>query len=152
MTNYELSYIELYNISRHGDLSDLSLEKQNHIQNNYLLMHSLKPETFLKKTEKVTKQIKKAQKYYTQVIHQNNSEYNFQKNHASLDIIKRVHDDDDGYTFAIVKTFWLKLFQRRWKKIYQNKKDIIQKMKNPQNLLHRQIHGKWSFNTNIYDI
>jgi hypothetical protein len=150
MTNYELSYIELYNISRHGDLSDLSLEKQNHIQNNYLLMHSLKPETFLKKTEKVTKLIKKAQKYYTQVIHQNNSEYNFQDNHASLDIIKRVHNDD--YTFAIVKTFWLKLFQRRWKKIYQNKKDIMQKMKSPQNLLHRQIHGKWSFNTNIYDI
>ena len=151
MTNYELSYIELYNTSRHGDLSDLSEKKQNYIQNNYLLMHSLKPETFLKKTEKVTKQIKKAQKYYTQVIHQNNSEYNFQKNHASLDIIKRVHDDD-GYTFAIVKTFWLKLFQRRWKKIYQNKKDIIQKMKNPQSLFHRQIHGKWPFNTNIYHI
>ena len=150
MANYELSYIELYNTSRHSDLSNLSEKKQNYIQNNYLLMHSVKPETFLKHTEKLGKLIKKAQRYYTQVIHQNNAEYKFQNNHASLDIIKRVYNND--YTFAIVKTFWLKMFQRRWKKIYQNKKDIIQKMKNPQNLFHRQIHGKWPFNTNIYHI
>jgi hypothetical protein len=150
MTNYELSYIELYNTSRHGDLSDLSIKKQNYIQNNYLLMHSIKPESFLKQTERVTKIIEKAQKYYTQVIQQTNANYNFQNNHASLDIIKRVNNDE--YTFAIVKTFWLKIFQRRWKKVYQNKQHITKKMRNPQNLFHRQIHGKWPFNTNIYHI
>jgi hypothetical protein len=150
MTNYELSYIELYNTSRHGDLSDLTEKKQNYILNNYLLMHSIKPESFLKQPERVTKLIEKAQKYYTQVIQQTNTDYNFQNNHASLDIIKRVNNDE--YTFAIVKTFWLKLFQRRWKKVYQNKQHITEKMKNPQNLFHRQTHGKWPFNTNIYHI
>ena len=82
-------------------------------------MNSIKPESFLKQPERVTKLIEKAQKYYTQVIQQTNTNYNFQNNHASLDIIKRVNNDE--YTFAIVKTFWLKLFQRRWKKVYQKK-------------------------------
>lgn len=150
MTNYELSYIELYNTSRHGELDDLPVAKQKHIQCNYLLMHSIKPEMFLKYPAKVTKIIDKTKIYYEKTIQQNDSEYKFRDNHASLEIIKRVNNDE--YTFAIVKTFWLKLFQRRWKKIYQNKQHIMKKMMNSQNLMHREIHGKLSFNTNIYHI
>ena len=84
MANYELSYIELYNTSRHGELSDLTEKKQNYIKNNYLLMHSIKPESSWTQPERVTKLIEKAQKYYTQVIQQTNTDYNFQNNHASI--------------------------------------------------------------------
>ena len=148
MTNYELSYIELYNTSRHGDLRDLTEKKQNDIQNNYLLMHSIKPEKFLQHSKKVMKLIDKTKDYYCKVIHQHNPDYVFQDNHASLDIIKRVNNDE--YTFAIIKTFWLKLVQRRWKKIYQNKQHIMKNMQKIDNVRYREIHGKWPFNTNIY--
>ena len=44
---------------------------------------------------------------------------------------------------AYIKTFWLRLIQKRWKKIYHNRKFIIRNRCNIENLRYRQIHGKW---------
>jgi hypothetical protein len=44
---------------------------------------------------------------------------------------------------CVIKTFWLKLIQRAWKKIYQQRKIIHQKRCNPTSLLYRQITAKW---------
>jgi len=39
---------------------------------------------------------------------------------------------------AIIKTFWLKIIQRTWKKIYAKRMNYI---KNPTNLFYRQMRG-----------
>ena len=39
---------------------------------------------------------------------------------------------------AIIKTFWLKIVQRTWKKIYAKRMNII---KNPTNIFYRQMNG-----------
>jgi hypothetical protein len=44
---------------------------------------------------------------------------------------------------CVIKTFWLKLIQRAWKKIYKNRKIILQKRHRPASLMYRQITGKW---------
>jgi hypothetical protein len=44
---------------------------------------------------------------------------------------------------CIIKTFWLKLIQRAWKKIYQQRKIIYKKRCRPNSLLYRQITAKW---------
>ena len=44
---------------------------------------------------------------------------------------------------AYIKTFWIRLIQRRWKKLFQERKQIIKKRCNINSLQHRQIHGKW---------
>ena len=49
---------------------------------------------------------------------------------------------------CIIKTFWLKLIQRAWKKICNNRKIIMQKRHKPASLLYRQISGKWPDNCN----
>lgn len=49
---------------------------------------------------------------------------------------------------CVIKTFWLKLIQRAWKKIYQQRKFIHQKRSNPTSLLYRQITAKWPDNCN----
>ena len=41
---------------------------------------------------------------------------------------------------SILKTFWLKILQRKWKKYYKKK---ISFMKNLKNLYYREIHGKY---------
>lgn len=41
------------------------------------------------------------------------------------------------------KTFWLKLVQRRWKRIVAEKKKIIEARKTPKSLIYREKHGKW---------
>ena len=42
---------------------------------------------------------------------------------------------------VVIKTFWLKIVQRKWKKVFAEKKKIIQQIKNPQWIRHFQIHG-----------
>jgi len=55
-----------------------------------------------------------------------------------LQIVERVYYQD--YEFCILKTFWLKIFQRKWKKYYH---DMIERRKNIRNLQMRSIYGKW---------
>ena len=47
---------------------------------------------------------------------------------------------------AILKTFWLKIIQRTWKKIYKKRCDVIALRKSPSSLFYREIHGKWPDN------
>lgn len=44
---------------------------------------------------------------------------------------------------AILKTFWLKIIQRKWKNIFAQRQQIIRQRKHPLSLHYRQIHGKW---------
>lgn len=47
---------------------------------------------------------------------------------------------------AIIKTFWIRLIQRTWKKIYKEKMKIIQKRSNIESLNYKQIYGCWPDN------
>ena len=44
---------------------------------------------------------------------------------------------------AILKTFWIRIIQRKWKKIFQDRKNILSKRCNIFNLSSRQIYGRW---------
>ena len=68
------------------------------------------------------------------------------KGHISLEIIEPSRFDmiNNGAEYhletCIIKTVWLKIFQRKWKKYY---KDRMHYLKNPKSLMNRQIYGKW---------
>ena len=51
------------------------------------------------------------------------------------------------YSVAIIKTFWLRLVQRNWKRVYSEKKRIIRLRYNPISLFYRALHGKWPSNS-----
>ena len=55
--------------------------------------------------------------------------------------IMKTHYLPDNTCTVIVKTFWLRIVQRRWKKIYAIRKTIIQKRCMPNNIKYNQIHG-----------
>ena len=44
---------------------------------------------------------------------------------------------------GVKKTFWIRMIQRRWKKLYKERLNIIKKRKNPVAIKHCQLHGKW---------
>ena len=48
-----------------------------------------------------------------------------------------------GEEVAYLKTFWLRLVQRRWRKIYQARKEILKKRSGIKVLQERQRTGKW---------
>lgn len=45
--------------------------------------------------------------------------------------------------YVVVKTFWLRIIQRVWKKKYQQYVERQHKKKLPQNMRYREIHGKY---------
>ena len=47
---------------------------------------------------------------------------------------------DSGHTLCIIKTIWLKILQRKWKKYYQAR---ISSFKQPRKLMKRSILGHW---------
>ncbi len=46
-----------------------------------------------------------------------------------------------GHTLCIPKTFWLKIFQRKFKKYYLKLQERIRRAKNPRMLMKRSITG-----------
>lgn len=50
---------------------------------------------------------------------------------------------DGGECVGYIKTFWLKILQRKWKKIFAERKRLINKRKTQQALHYREIYGQW---------
>jgi len=48
-----------------------------------------------------------------------------------------------GECVAILKTFWLKLIQRCWRRVYKEKNRVISRWKQIDSLKFREVHGKW---------
>lgn len=51
---------------------------------------------------------------------------------------------------CILKTFWIKLIQRKWKKIYAERQRIINLRKDPKCLRVREITGNWPENCRYF--
>lgn len=60
------------------------------------------------------------------------------KNYISLEIIEYI-ELEGGEHVAIYKTFWLRIFQRKWKKHYHNKMKLVRSLLKPRGLLLREI-------------
>lgn len=53
---------------------------------------------------------------------------------------------------SIIKTHWLKLIQRTWKKIHRSRKLIIAMRSHPNALKYREINGRWPNNCSSYPV
>lgn len=49
---------------------------------------------------------------------------------------------DSGHYVAILKTFWIRIIQRTWKKVFRQRQIIISKFKHPDNLNYMRLTGK----------
>ena len=66
-------------------------------------------------------------------------------NRLKLEIAECIYLPSE-HCVSILKTHWLRLIQRKWKKIYINRKQTIKLRCNPNSLKYREIHGKWPNN------
>lgn len=78
----------------------------------------------------------------------NNMLYYHKNRDIQLQIFKTNFKNLDKHPFewslgVIIKTFWLRLVQRTWKRIYKERQQIIKKRMHLNNLHYRNIHGKW---------
>ena len=64
------------------------------------------------------------------------------KNYIQLHIVETMILEG-GEKVAIIKTFWLRLVQRAWKRVFSERKCVLQKRCLPEALVHWQRVGKW---------
>lgn len=120
LTKYNIVLCELYNNQIHG----ISNDEMNY---HYLTMVRLK-------------------------MFDNDFIKNFLTNFSpksKLEIAECMYLPSD-HCISILKTIWLKIIQRTWKKIYKERQVIISIRRNPNSLRHREIYGTWPNNCFCY--
>jgi len=60
--------------------------------------------------------------------------------------IMKLDISNTGAYNVVLKTYWLNLIQRTWKRVFRERNQYINKCKNPHSLLYRQTHGQWENN------
>jgi hypothetical protein len=65
-----------------------------------------------------------------------------------IEIMKLVILEDGTYS-VILKTFWLRLFQRRWKSRFEKRKEIINERKKITSILYREVFGRYPLGLNV---
>ena len=53
---------------------------------------------------------------------------------------------ESQHSVAIIKTIWIKLIQRKWKKVYAERKTVIRLRMSYSSLKTREITGRWPQN------
>jgi hypothetical protein len=68
--------------------------------------------------------------------------------YIKIDIIK-VDELTGQEQVGYIKTFWIKIIQRRWKHIFKERQKIMKARLLPKSLYHRQLTGKWPKHLNV---
>ena len=66
----------------------------------------------------------------------------FRLDRPHIDILQ-LHITPQGQYTVLIKTFWLRLVQRRWRQIYRERQDILRKRRSILALRYREVRGKY---------
>jgi len=133
-TRFNITVCELYNSSVHGTPS------LNSLHAHYIVLHRLK-----KYDERL---IRKLIWFYTGSLESHNYKHpiirNYQHIHRKMvpEITECIYLPT-GECICIIKTMWIRLIQRTWKKIYKLRQETYALRSLPRNLFYRGITGSW---------
>jgi len=142
----ELAYCEIYKPRCHGVLnSGIDSSHVKYIYSSILYQYGISPASFLDRNCNDCQEWEEVvvNQYSLWRRHDNQLNYNPIIRNTSairpncLHIVEKIEVGD--YLFCIIKTFWLKIIQRKWKRWYHN---MLSKRKNPRYLILRQIYGR----------
>jgi hypothetical protein len=60
--------------------------------------------------------------------------------------IMKLDISNTGAYNVVLKTHWLRLVQRTWKRVFKERKQFVNNCKTPRSILYRQTHGQWENN------
>jgi len=142
-TRFNIALCELYNSNVHGD-------ETSEVLTHYLVMNRYKKLNIDYISDDSNYNIVK---YYLPVD-QFNINHELFPNYCSIlrseqffkPQIAECIEFSSGHTVAIIKTLWIKIIQRTWKKICRIRKEVMQKRKSILSLRNREMTGYWCKN------
>ena len=158
---FNLVLCEIYNKYIHGDFEEendtyyLTLYKFN-----FDLKHKESYNEYIN-DENYTNlyQLQDLAKYFSKKYKKikNRSDYCFISQHSIIKNYKQMIESsnyfkpeigeciylDNGLNVCILKTFWIRIIQRAWKKVYLKRKNILIKRMSYSSILYREMHKNW---------
>lgn len=150
---YHLVICEIYNEHLHG----LTEESSTTISGNYIVAFKtncnyLNNSTsnkilsdFVLLYKKRYKYLKKDNKYNTYCKHP--LIRNYKNIIENVNYIKQEIGEcfylKGGECIVVIKTFWIRIIQRVWRKIYKERKQNLEKRKLYNSIRFRELHGSW---------
>ena len=146
-TKYNIVLCELYNSKLHGKTNN------NDVNNYYLLIIRIK-KLDMKFINSFTKALNKD---YIE-IQQQIIPHKFIKNYENIitrpNYIKPEIGEtitlQSGHMVCIIKTLWIKLIQRAWKKVYNIRMQMFKRRCQMNSLKHREVTGRWPDNCRYF--
>ena len=141
-TKYNIVLCELFNNKLHGNTN-------KEVCNHYLLINSMKKldldfidnwraplnQDYIDRQEQITPH--KFIKNYKNMI--------TQPNYIKPEI-GEIINLSTGHSVCVIKTMWLRVVQRAWKRLFKERNQVIQMRCRFQSLKHREITGVWPDN------
>ena len=150
-TRYNIILCELYNEGLHGETNDIELKS------SYLVYCRFKKLDM----EYIEDYMEDFNAHYLYLINKNDASvvnHSVFRNYKNIilkqpyirpEIAECVYLENEDCV-AILKTHWLRLIQRTWKNIMNQRKCVIQKRTSLNSLHHREITGRWPSDCQIY--
>ena len=146
-TKYNIVLCELYNSKLHGKTNN------NDVNNNYLLINRIKKLdiNFINSLTKGLNNdyIERQQQIIPHKFIKNYENIITRPNYIKPEIGETI-TLQSGHTVCIIKTLWIKLIQRAWKRIFEKRKQIIKMRCQLQSLKYREITGRWPENCRYF--
>ena len=150
-TKYNIVFCELYNGHLHGN-TDLI------VNTHYLTLDRFKPYVWW---DVIRKLYKSYNSRYSRLLSEPGSEIwsahlvirNYKniissKNYIKPEIAECVYLNGNEEIVSIIKTIWIRLIQRNWKKIFNLRKEVLSKRCKVESFRYREIHGNWPASCN----
>ena len=141
----QLGYCEIYKPNHHGILLNNEYGDKKYIYTSLLFQYSLSLYDFYNISVNSARKEWEERGPWQISLTSSNSNNPFIRNSKAiklnnLEILKIIKYED--YEFCIIKTLWLKILQRKFKKYY--KKHFLKRI-NMKNILNRSNIGKWCY-------
>ena len=146
-TKYNIVLCELYNSKLHGKTNN------NDVNNNYLLINRIKKldMNFINSLAKALNKdyIERQQQIIPHKFIKNYENIITRPNYIKPEIGEIIHLPY-GHTVCIIKTLWIKLIQRAWRKVYNIRTQMFKMRCRVQSLKYREVTGRWPENCRYF--
>jgi hypothetical protein len=140
MHKYELAICEIVHPLLHGI---------NEINNHFLIYMSFDVNEFYtngyKQEERRIQRHRQRCERALQLSQKHPTIRQYNQHYVRLELIQYIHVTVNGneYHVGVLKTFWLRIVQRRWKKIFKSRQEITKKRSSVTALYEKQLTGMW---------
>lgn len=131
----------------HPAIHGITEQSNKNISEHFLIHHIIEPRIFMEHYHEAEEDIVDVYHYYNDIIivsHpviRNYENIVYSEKNFKIDIIQEDILDGEEYV-GYLKTFWLKILQRKWKRIFKERQEKKRMMSNPKRLMKREIKGK----------